>query len=219
MRVECSWPWSGRARGLKHKGKIPARGRGRQDRCWLHETGPQSPEQDPPGQGMGQAWGPSPCFGSTGTPTPSSTLTAPRAVLVTGGISCVSLEMLPPGSNSHHPFLTLSVPPAGTIALGKPLSPFSQQLFGSSSCSLQTKGDPVPLTRYLGVPQDPETQILLWERRRRVDGPQPRGTRCSSAWCCGHWLSSAGDWSQRATTMAQLSLVLPNCSLCRAAGE
>lgn len=70
------------------------------------------------------------------------------------------------------------MPPAGTIALGKLLSPFSQQFFGSSSCSLQqTKGDLVPLTCYLGVPQDPETQIPLWERRRRVDGPKPKGNK------------------------------------------
>lgn len=46
-----------------------------------------------------------------------------------------------------------------------------------------------------------------------------RGTRCSCAWCCGHWLGSAGDRSQRATIMAQLSLVPPNCSLGRAVGE
>lgn len=46
-----------------------------------------------------------------------------------------------------------------------------------------------------------------------------RGTSCSSAWCCRHWLGSAGDWSQRATSMAQLSLVPPNRCLCRAVGE
>lgn len=50
---------------------------------------------------------------------------------------------------------------------------------GSYLWSLQTKGDLVFLTRYLGVPQERarcllETHIPFWERRRRVDGPKSK---------------------------------------------
>lgn len=61
------------------------------------------------GRGRGRAWGPSPYFKSTGTPKPSTALTGPRAcagawrhLLCQPGL-CSAWEMLPPGSNSHHP--------------------------------------------------------------------------------------------------------------------
>lgn len=169
-----TWPSS----GTEAQGENPCLGQG----DWGVRSGAGWKRQDHEGQGRrwGRAWGPSPCLKSTGTPKPSTALTGPRAcagdwrhLLCQPGLFS-AWEMLPPGSNSHHPIADTLSATSWDHSPREAAEPFQSAVFWLQFMVSTDRKRPCPFDSLFRGPSGPRDTDPSLGEEEEGNGPKAK---------------------------------------------